>query len=210
MRSRRLPGPTLEMHTAVPDRHHDLYIRTGDSGFYLRNDNHGVTLATKRIGWTFDGQEDGAPFANIRSVHLQTAGGDFRNPMAMCRITFADGHVLIVTNANDRGIADDERRPLYRDFVYDLLARLAELPQGDISFTCGLQGLRYPIVITCGVLLGLICIGVPVVAMIATRSFGPLTVLFAGVGLYWPLISFIEKNAPRSYDPRHPPDELLG
>jgi hypothetical protein len=190
-------------------RHYDLYIRTGDAGFYFRNDNHGVTLTGERIHWTFDGQEDGAPTTNIRSVHLQTGGGEFDNPMGVCRVTFADGHVLIVTSANDRGINDDERRPLYREFVHDLHARLAELPRGDISFTCGLQGMGYPLVVTCGVLLGVICVGVPVLALIATRSFGPLTVLFAGVGLYWPLITFIEKNAPRSYDPHEPPEELL-
>src|SRR5215218_3013432 len=119
------PRYLASMQTSDPpaDGHHDVYIRTGDAGFYFRNENHGVTLTAQRINWTFDGQEDGAPYINIRSVHLQT-GGNWRNPIGICRVTFADGHVLIVTNADDRGLPGDERRPLYRDFVHDLHARL--------------------------------------------------------------------------------------
>lgn len=189
--------------------HHDVYIRAGDAGFYFRNDNHGVTLAENEINWTYEGREDGAPYANIRSVHLQT-GGNWQDAICQCRITFADGFRLLVTNANERGLPDDNQRPLYRQFVHDLHGRLSALPHASITFTAGLQGLRYPIVIACGVALGVIFVGVPVVVMIATRSLGPAMLLFAGVGLYWPLITWIEKNGPRTYDPRHPPQALLG
>jgi hypothetical protein len=201
----------LTMQTPIPsgESHHELYIRTGNAGFYVRNDNRGVTLTDDRINWTFDSQEDGGPYTNIRNVHLQT-GGDWRNPIGICRITFADGHVLIVTNADVRGSPDDAQRPLYREFVRDLAARLAELPQGSINFTCGLQGFRYPLIIACGVLLGIICLGVPIVVMIKTGSLlEPAGVLLAGAGLYWPLITWAEKNSPRDFNPHYPPEDLL-
>jgi hypothetical protein len=189
--------------------HYDLYIRDGSATFYFRNDNHGMTLTAKRMSWTWNSRHDGADYTDISAVHLQS-GGDWTNPLSFCRITFTDGETLLVSNANDRGLPDDAQRPLYREFVYDFHTRLAGLPQGTISFTAGLQGFRYQLIIACGVLLGIISIGVPVIAMIATKSFGPLSVLFAGVGLYWPLVKSIEKNSPRSYDPRDPPAELLG
>jgi hypothetical protein len=196
------PVPTVESH-------HDLYFRPGNAGFYFRNDNHGVTLTADRINWNFNSQADGAPYTNIRAVNLQS-GGDMRNPMGTCRITFADGYMLVVTDANDRGVAETERKLIYRDFVHNFHARLAALPQASISFSAGYQGFRYPLIIACCVLLGLICVVGPIAGLIITREIGPLMALFAGVGLYWPLVKSIEKNVPRSYDPRHPPEELLG
>ena len=198
----------MQPPVSTVESHHDLYFRRGNAGFYFRNDNHGVTLTADRINWTFNGQADGAPFTNIRAVHLQSAG-DMRDAMRICRITFADGYTLVVTDANGHGITDAERKPAYRDFVHEFHARLAALPQASISFSAGYQGFRYPLAIACGVLLGLICVVGPIAGLIITREIGPLMTLFAGVGLYWPLVRSIEKNAPRSYDPRHPPVELL-
>jgi len=196
------------MHTPA-ESHHDLCIRTGDAGFYFRNPNRGVTLMAERINWTFNGQQDGAPYSNIRGVHLQT-GGDWRNPIGICRITFADGHVLIVSNADSLGYPDEARRSLYRDFVHALHAQLAALPGTTISFTTGWQGFRYPLVIACSIGMGIICLVVPIIVMIKSGSiFEPLGILLAGVGLCWPLMTAAEKNAPRNYDPHHPPEELL-
>jgi hypothetical protein len=198
----------MQTSEPVPEIHHDLYIRAGNAGFYFRNDNHGVTLTAERIDWRFDGQNDGAPYTSIRSVHLQS-GGDMRNPLSLCRITFADGHALLVTDANEHGTADPERRGIYRNFIYDLHARLVALPKGFISFTSGYHGARYPIIIACAVAIGLVCVAGPIVAMFVMGSLWPITALVAGAGLYWPLMKIIEKNTPRSYDPRYPPAELL-
>ncbi len=195
---------------AAPESRYDLYLRAGRSiGFYFRNANHGVSLTAERINWTFDDKSDGAPYQNIRSVHLQS-GGDWRDPVNTCLITFADGYKLALTNSNDTGAgADEERRPVYRDFVRDLHGRLAA-SRISIKFTAGLQGIRYPLIVACSVALGIICVGVPIVVMVLQRSIGPIMALLAGVALYWPLMKMIEKNAPRNYDPQHPPEELLG
>ncbi len=200
----------MQTPAPVPESHYDLYFRAGRSiGLYFHNDNHGVTLTAERINWTFDGEGDGAPFTNIRSVHLQT-GGDWRDPVHTCLITFADGYQLVVINADGYGAGTDEtRRPVYREFVRDLHARIAAAGTST-SFTAGLKGVRYPLIIVLSVLIGAVSIVVPVVAMILSGSIGPIATLFAGIGLYWPLTKMIEKNAPRSYDPRDPPKELLG
>jgi hypothetical protein len=194
---------------ATPESHYDLYLRAGRSiGLYFRNTNHGVTLTPDRINWTFDGKADGAPFQNVRSVHLQT-GGDWRDPISICTITFADGYKLVMVNADSYGAgADDARRHVYAAFVRDLHARLAAA-RSATTFTCGYQGARYPLIIACSVALGVICIVGPIAAMIYQRSIGPVMVLFAGVALYWPLTKAIQKNAPRKYDPHHPPEAML-
>lgn len=203
------PQPATQATTVSSESHYDLYLRAGRGiGFYFRNTNHGVTLTADRINWTFDAKPDGAPFQNIRSVHLQT-GGDWRDPTNICTITFADGYKLVVVNCDGYGAgADEERRPIYGAFVRDLHARLAAAGSAT-TFTCGYQGASYPLIIAASVALGAICIVGPIVAMIYQRSIGPVMVLFAGVTLYWPLTKAIEKNAPRKYDPRHPPAELL-
>jgi hypothetical protein len=78
----------MQEPTPVSESHYDLYLRAGRSiGFYFRNSNHGVTLTAERINWTFGGIADGAPFHNIRAVHLQT-GGDWRESTNLCTITF--------------------------------------------------------------------------------------------------------------------------
>ena len=188
--------------TPLTESHYDLDLRAGRSiGFYFRKSNHGVTLTAERINWTFGGKTDGAPFHNIRGVHLQT-GGNWREPTNLCTITFADGYKLVVVNS------DDARRPVYRDFVRHLHSRLAAL-QTSTVFTSGYQGFRYPLIIACSVLLGVMSIGIPVIAVIFQRSITPITALVAGVVFYWPLFKMIEKNAPRTHDPGNLPAELL-
>jgi hypothetical protein len=135
-------------------------------------------------------------------VHLQT-GGDWREPTSLCKITFADGYKLVVVNS------DDERRPLYRQFVRDLHNRLAALRTTAV-FTCGYQGFLYPLIIACAILLGIISIGGPIAAMIFQRGIGPITAMLAGVALFWPLSKVLKKNVPRNYDPHNVPEELLG
>lgn len=201
--------PKMQTPEDPAESHHDLYIRAGSGGFYFRNDNHGVTLTDERISWRFNGQDDGAPFTNIRAVHLQSGGGDWTSPTNMCRITFADAYTLLITDADDRGTTDPARRPVYAAFLLDLHKRLAALPQDAIRFTSGYQGFRYPLIIACAIALGFICVVLPVVIMITKQTFEPIMVLFAGIGLYWPLAKAIEKNTPRSYDPRALPADFL-
>jgi hypothetical protein len=187
---------------------YEVYFRAGSRlGFYIHNSNCGVTLTAERIEWTLDGRDDGAPFSNVRSVHLQT-GGDPKDPLNTCMMTFADSYQLYVTNGDAWGtLGGDEQLHAFRSFVLDLHARLAA--SGHTRFTAGYQGFRYPLLIACGVALGLLGVVLPIVAIFVKGSLWPIIPLIGGIGLYWPLVTSIEKNAPRAYDPRHPPHELL-
>jgi hypothetical protein len=104
-------------------------------------------------------------------------------------------------------LGSEEQLQAFRTFVLDLHVRLAA--NGHTRFTAGYQGFRYPLIIAGSVALGLLCVVLPIVAMVIGKSLWPIMALIGGVGICWPLIKSIEKNAPRSYDPRYPPMELL-
>jgi hypothetical protein len=166
-----------------------------------------VSLTAERIEWIHDGRNESAPFANIRSVHLRT-GGDPKNPLNTCMVTFADGYQLYVTNGDAWGTLGGEEQLLaFRNFVLDVHAWLAA--SGHAHFSAGYQGFRYPLIIAGGAALGLLGVVLPIVAIFVKGSLWPIIPLVGGIGLYWPLVKSIEKNAPRTYDPRYPPRELL-
>src|SRR5262245_28419172 len=145
------------------ERRHRVYFTTSARRFYIKHPNHGVTLRTDEIVWTFAGKPDGAPFTNITEVHLQS-GGAWQTPINLCQITFADRYKLIVTNGNEYGIPNDEQRAHYRDFVHDLLARLAARApsrSGAPAFNAGYPASRYLFLLVLAAILGLIFIGVP-------------------------------------------------
>ena len=52
-------------------------------------------------------------------------------------------------------------------------------------------------------------IGTPFVLLFIVRDWRVLGSLFAGAAFVWPIWRILENNRPRSYDPRHPPTELM-
>lgn len=190
--------------TAASETRHDVYLRAGKAGFYVRNDNHGVTLTDERIAWTFDGQSDSAPFKSIASVHLQSGG-----EINQCLIRFADGHLLTITDANAYGVVTEQQTPVYRAFMHDLHARLVASGVNSIRFTAGYMGGRHRVVMVGVLLLGLICFVGPLVMLVVTGEFKLLIATVAGGGLCWSMLRTMQNNVPRDYDPTRPPEELL-
>jgi hypothetical protein len=185
---------------------YDLVFRAGTNPRFSLGSHQGVTLTAERIAWSCDGKDDGAAFANIRKVNLESSG-DEAHPNA-CTITFADGYQLLITSGDANGFADPERAQVYRDFVRDLHARLAAAKTAT-RFEAGYQGHRYPLAIAAMVLIGSISIVVPLFAIIWTGSISAIGLLFAGALLYLPMMKAIEKNAPSTYTPDKVPDEML-
>jgi hypothetical protein len=189
-------------------RTYDVYLTAGAPRFYFVNDNHGVTLTDERIGWTFDGRADHAAFSDIVSIHLQT-GGDWRNVIDQCTIELADETRLAITNGNASGRPDDTQTAIYRDFVRDLHRRLAARKDPSIRFTAGYTPGSYRVIVVCAILLGILCVMLPLILTLATGRMEMLGLLIAGGFLCWPLARMVLKNAPRAYTPQRIPDELL-
>lgn len=188
-------------------RRYDLYFTAGGRRFYFRNDHHGVTLGGHRIAWRFDGRDEEAPLETVAAVHLES-GGDWQNAVNACRITFRSGNGLTISDAGQYGTADGAQTPLYRSFVRDLHARLAAA-KSTVDYTAGYGPARYNVVLVCAVLLGLMAVALPFVLLFIVQKLEVLYLLAIGIALTWPLYKMVAANAPRRYDPRHLPKELM-
>jgi len=58
-------------------------------------------------------------------------------------------------------------------------------------------------------LLGLIAVAGPIGLWLVTGNVQALLLLIGGVALCWPLYKMMQNNAPRRYDPKQLPAELL-
>jgi hypothetical protein len=199
--------------TESNERTHDVFFTTSAGRLYLRNPNRGVTLGADHIAWTFADKADGAPFKNVVQVNLHS-GGSWQAPINLCEVTFADRYKLIVVNGDGLGFKSAEQSARYRDFVHDLHARLAAHAATragtPIAFTGGYPAGRYLFLLVPVVILGLICVGLPLVILLLTGEVRPLMLLIVGALFIWPLKRMMANNTPRTYDPMKLPKELVG
>jgi hypothetical protein len=191
-----------------PERRHDVYFITSAQGFSFRNSNCGVTVRDDGLAWVHDERQDEVNFSNIVAVHLQT-GGDWRNPLNICEITLRDGYKLTVTSGGSLGSFEEAQAPIFRAFIQDFHDRLVVAGRTDIAFTAGLRQINYVIVLVCSILLGVMALGIPLVILIWKDATEALWLLPGGAFLIWPLAKMVSRNAPRTYNPRSLPEELL-
>ena len=197
----------------VSARTHDVFFTTSQRSWFSSKAQRGVTLAADHIAWTFSNKNDSAWYKSIVEVRLET-GGSWAKPVCVCGITFADGYRLLATNGTASGTPTDDQRAAYRDFVYDLHARLvahaATRERPPIAFHGGLTPARYWTVLIGAIVLGLILVVLPLGFLLFTGEIKSLFVLCTGLVFVWPLAVTVKKNAPLTYDPRKPPNALIG
>jgi hypothetical protein len=178
-----------------------------DGGYFLRKLDQGVTLGEDGIGWTMDGRATEMPLSSIVAVHLRSAGQS--TIVDQCAISFADDSMLSVVNSDPGGFADQERVPIYRDFVRDLHDRLAAGPYAEIRFTAGVPRWRYRAMLAAAIVLALLCGGFGLVALVIFGNLKGLAILILGGYACWRFARVTLANAPRDYTPDHLPEELL-
>jgi hypothetical protein len=199
------------MQTASPvaDRKsYDLYFRSGAAKFSWRNSTPGISLSEDAIVWTADGREQQARLGDIAEIHLQT-GSVGRNMIASCRLRCRDGSTLLIASNNGYGLQDDAHDKAYRAFVQDLHARLAARKDTQAAFTSGFSAARYRFGKVVIVVAGLFFLVTPVVLLLITGAWQMIWALFLGVSLLWPVYRVMRADAPRIYDPRQVPPELM-
>jgi hypothetical protein len=194
--------------SAAGRKNYDLYFRFGAAKFSWRNAEPGVSLSDDAIAWTADGGQQQAGLSDITGVHLQT-GSIGQNTIASCRLRFRDGSTLLVASNNGYGLQDDAHDKAYCVFVQDLHARLAARKAAPIAFTAGFSAARYRFGKVTIVVAGLFFLVTPVVLFLITGSWQMIWALFLGVSLLWPLYRVMRADAPRIYDPRQVPPELM-
>jgi hypothetical protein len=197
------------MLSSVADRKNfALYFRSGAAKFSWRNAAPGISLSGDAIVWTADGQEQQARLGDITEVHLQT-GSVGRNMIASCRLRFRDGSTLLIASNNGYGSQDDAHDKAYRAFVQDLHARLAARKDTQAIFTARFSAARYRFGKVVIVVAALFFLVTPVVLLVITGAWQMIWALFLGMSLLWPLYRVMQADAPRIYDPRQVPPELM-
>ena len=194
---------------AAPDRKsYDLYFRAGERRMVWSYAEHGITLSDDAIAWTADGRQSQVPLRDIAGVHLQLSYIE-DNAIASCRLNFVDGSGLSIVSSNKRGFEDATLDQLYVEFVHDLHARLAAQRDARTSFTAGFGEGRYLFGKVVIVVAGLFFVVTPVAALLITRDWKLALLTYSGAVLVWPVYKVMQANAPRSYDPRQVPPELM-
>lgn len=191
---------------------YDVYFVVTGGGFRIhwRNPNHGLTVDADGLAFTADGSPRRAAWTDIAAVHLQVAAlGNAQNIIDQCKIEFADGSAIVVSNAAASGLPSAAQTPVYRDFVRALHAHLAGRADGTTRFTAGMSPVRYKALLVTLVVAGLFFIATPLVLMLVTGDWTALYIAGGGVFLLFPFIGFLAKSAPRAYTPDALPDELL-
>lgn len=197
--------------STVRSRSHDVYFYVaGGPRFVLRNANHGVTLSDDGLTFTANGSVRAIGFADISAIHIQTAAlGNANNVIDQCKIELLNGPAITVSNASASGLPDEAQTPIYRDFVQDLHARLAQRSAAGIRFTAGMAPWRFKALFATMIVSGLLFIAAPLGIAMVTGDWHALIALAMGVSLCWPVARLMMNNAPRDYTPDRLPGELL-
>lgn len=201
------PAPASPASTS-----YDLYYLVDGKYFFLKNPNCGVTMIDAGrdscLTWQAESGAGRALWTDITAVTMM-AGSDGKNEVNHCHIAFRNGRKLTLTDAGAAGTVDHDRTPAYRDFVRALHLRLAQAPAGTIAFKAGMTEGRYLGMKIVSVIAALFFVSTPFVLLFIVRDWRVLFTLAAGAVFVWPLVKIIEKNKPRSYDPKYPPGELM-
>ncbi|MCW5684174.1 MAG: hypothetical protein KIT85_07230 [Pseudolabrys sp.] len=205
-RSEPAPAPAP---VATP---YELAFTTDRKRFYWTNPNCGITLVDagrdSALVWETPQGEERRRWTEISAVNMLLAS-DGKQEVNQCRIDFNDGRSLTVSDAGANGQLDETRTPVYRAFARALNARLAHAPDGTIRFTAGMTEGHYRAMQILLGLLTVLFVVTPVVLVFIVRDWRVLGTLAAGAAFIWPFWRLTRNNAPRAYDPRHPPDELM-
>lgn len=200
------PAPTP---VATP---YELAFTTDGQRFFWKNPNCGVTILDagrdSALVWETPQGEERRRWTEISAVNMLMAS-DGKQAVNRCSVMFRDGRSLTVSDAGPNGQLDESRTPVYRAFARALHARLAHAPAGTIRFAAGVSESRYRAMqILLGIMVALFVV-TPFVLLFIVRDWRVLGTLAAGAALVWPFWRINQNNAPRAYDPRDPPDELM-
>jgi hypothetical protein len=191
---------------------YDLYYLVDGKFFFLKNPNRGVTMVDAGrdscLTWEAKTGPGRQLWTHIVSVTMMT-GSDGKAEVNQCKIAFRDGRSLTVSDAGESGTVDHERTPIYSDFIRALHLRLAQAPAGTIAFKAGMTDGRYLGMKIAMVIAGLFFVGTPLVLLFIVHDWRVLGVLCAGAAFVWVPWKIVQKNKPRSYDPKSPPGELM-
>jgi hypothetical protein len=193
----------------TPPRHYELFVSEKQVRIFWKLKDEGVTLSAEGISWHTEGRERARSWNEISGVNLSTAYVHKQGTVYACTITFRDGRVLIVRSVSAYGHKDEEREPVYREFVETVHARLARPEFSDVRFFSGsaaANSIGHKIALVVGTLF---FVGLPLVLIFFAPPLEALFILAAGAAFVWPLWRMKQTNELRECSARDLPYDLL-
>lgn len=202
------------MEPASTDSNSAYKLCVQGKGFRLKNPDTTLTLSDDGISYELDGRSGLRPFAQLRSVRLQSVSPGRNHPFeSTLELIFERGLPLTVLSNSPYGTDDKKRDRHFVAFVEDLHRRLSLREHSHIRFLFGVpesQSRLTPVSLTV-LLLVVGVVSTPVVAPLLRRGGSAFDILAALIGLVaigWFILRSRERNRPGVYDPRHPPRHL--
>lgn len=190
-------------------QHYDLFSRDGEPRLVWRLTDEGVALEPDALVVRRAGQWTRAEYERILSINLSSGQIGRSGTIASCTIQMSSGLRIVVSNVNERGVADGSRDSVYRQFVTDFHKRLRESGAvSRISFNSGFSQGRSTGLLVIGVIATGFFVALPVILLLATHELKALLITVAGLGFVLPLWRTFSANQPSTYNPGAPPDLL--
>lgn len=174
-----------------------------------------LMLSSEGIAYELDGRAGLRPFANLRTVRLQSINGGPRAPWeALAELTFSAGRPLFVHSSSPWGVDDPQRDTVFIAFVEDLHRRLVAGGHGHVAFRRGIPEGRHRFLIGVALVAAVLFGGAGLLVLHIWLSgkagflevAGPLFGL-GGFG-FW-IWNSIARTAPGSYDPGRLPRDVF-
>ncbi len=188
---------------------YDLFNNDGRFRLAWRLTDPGIVVEPDALLLRRAGQWTRLPFDRIASVTLSTGSfgsGTYGN----CAIETSNGSRTIVSNMNERGMADGKRDGDYRRFVAAFhQALLASPALPAIRFRSGFSQARSNGLLVVMVLASALFVLLPLVLLLTTGEVKMLWALLVGATvLVFPYWKIFGANRPGAYNPGAPPDLL--
>jgi hypothetical protein len=195
--------------TPAPPRLYELFVSEKQQRMFWKLKDEGVTLSADGIAWRTVGNEHFRKWNEISGVNLSTGYIHKQGTFYACTVSFRSGGVLIVRSVSAWGHKDEEREPVYREFVETLHARLARPEFSDVRFFSGsaaTKGVGFKVALAVGTLF---FVGLPLALIFFAPPLEALFILAAGAAFIWPMWRMKQTNELREYSARDLPYDLL-
>ncbi len=191
----------------IPAAEYKLFVREGTPRFYLKNNDEGVYLSPKGIGWFIAGRSFTRDWRDIAAINLVVGHVPKQGPSGICKITFRDKSAISVLTASKWGHSDEERNIEYGRFLTDLHRSIPADIRSLIRFGIGFGKGQHVLLLVVLSVAFLCFVALPAGLAVYFRDLQALLVAGGGFAFIYPLYRMAARGAPAAYDPdRVPPD----
>ncbi len=193
----------------VPAREYRLFVRKGIARFYLKNNDEGIWLSERGIGWFIGGVSCTQEWRDLALVHLQVGHVPKHGAIGNCALHFNGGEKLTVLSASKWGGVDAERNAEYVRFLADFHRAVPDTMRDKIGFQSGVGAFQHKALIVTLVIAACFFVLMPLGLLIYTGKLEALFILGAGAAFMWPMFRMIKVSEPNRYDSRQVPEDLF-